>query len=391
MISGIAHVSLQGMRLLLVAAVIVVASFFSFYLFLSSNQANAANSGEPRIDKPNWGMQQSADSKDCYKTQLSGIELETYEVIENALRTLQPAVALDDVTPEQFEQIWRMVLFDNPDIFWVGNRYIYLPTYENGPLIGGFSYWDTDFARIKAKHARYVSEVAGIVEECREENQTQEDLLKALMDKVCSKLQYESTVNDQNVEPLFGANDGKTVCTGYAKAMKILCDAAGIDCVLMYGKSYLDDNDDGRHVWNMCRADGMVEYVEATWADTGEEASGSYCVQNGTLFVTKHYPLEASEKLPIVLDGAEQSKKLEEEEAIHRKEIFKEIFDSFEKLGNGIIIQYENGSEKEAMAQLLQQLKDRPLRQQDIDEAEALEADGVKSEEIASDAEENAE
>ncbi len=72
--------------------------------------------------------------------------------------------------------------------------------------------------------------------------------------------------------------DGRSVCEGYAEAFKLLCDKAGIDCILVTGLALPDENDDTKeaHMWNFVRMDDGEWYaVDATWDDSGD-ISGNY-------------------------------------------------------------------------------------------------------------------
>lgn len=56
---------------------------------------------------------------------------------------------------------------------------------------------------------------------------------------------------------------GKTVCTGYAKAYKALCDRLDLPCWVVVGAS-----DGEGHAWNMIQLDGEIFYADCTFFDT---------------------------------------------------------------------------------------------------------------------------
>ncbi len=57
------------------------------------------------------------------------------------------------------------------------------------------------------------------------------------------------------------------VCEGYSRAMKLLCDEAGIGCVLVDGNSSA-----GPHMWNYVRMGSGWYAVDITWNNTGNTA-----------------------------------------------------------------------------------------------------------------------
>lgn len=63
-----------------------------------------------------------------------------------------------------------------------------------------------------------------------------------------------------------------TVCAGYAKAFKLLCDAYGIPCVLVSGKGTGTSGTPEAHMWNYVKMKDEKWYaVDCTWDDQGEK------------------------------------------------------------------------------------------------------------------------
>lgn len=78
-----------------------------------------------------------------------------------------------------------------------------------------------------------------------------------------------------------GANG--PVCEGYARAMKVLCDEAGIPCVLVNGTALSDPNGTGSggpHMWNYVKVGSAWYAVDTTWNDptvsTGSAENQNY-------------------------------------------------------------------------------------------------------------------
>ena len=92
-----------------------------------------------------------------------------------------------------------------------------------------------------------------------------------------------------------------TVCAGYAKAFKVLCDNIGVDCILVQGKANGGSLDvlPEAHLWNYVKLDGAWYAVDLTWDDSGNRnrdiyflvGSGEY-INNGKneYFGTRHFP-----------------------------------------------------------------------------------------------------
>ena len=98
--------------------------------------------------------------------------------------------------------------------------------------------------------------------------------VKAIHDYICKQVTY---VNDgsklvHTAAPAFIGDKGY-VCEGYAKSMKILCDAMGIDCACVCGLAKSTSAGSGAaHMWNYIQMEDSRWYmVDATWDDSGNK------------------------------------------------------------------------------------------------------------------------
>jgi hypothetical protein len=92
-----------------------------------------------------------------------------------------------------------------------------------------------------------------------------------------------------------------TVCEGYAKLFKVLCDYAGIESRVIYG--YVRTNVGSRrfrtnHTWNAVRIDSSWHLLDATWAagyfnyrdEFIQERNDDYFLTPPKTFIADHYP-----------------------------------------------------------------------------------------------------
>ena len=108
-----------------------------------------------------------------------------------------------------------------------------------------------------------------------------ENILNEIEENTSSEYQKEQKIHDyivQNVE--YGYPDGKetedsdaynaygalakgrAVCNGYAQAMKLLCDLAGVECQMVIGTA-----DGENHAWNLIHLDDEWYHTDVTWDD----------------------------------------------------------------------------------------------------------------------------
>lgn len=95
------------------------------------------------------------------------------------------------------------------------------------------------------------------------------DTLKAIHDYVCNTVTYAPTTEPRIYQTAYSAlcGDRVTVCAGYAKAFKLICEKYGIPCVLVSGKGGNNLNELQNHMWNYVQIDGAWYAVDCTWDD----------------------------------------------------------------------------------------------------------------------------
>lgn len=62
------------------------------------------------------------------------------------------------------------------------------------------------------------------------------------------------------------SEDGRAVCAGYARALELLLNLAGVECYYVTGNTTTDP-----HAWNVVKIDGEYYNVDATWDDPPSE------------------------------------------------------------------------------------------------------------------------
>lgn len=100
------------------------------------------------------------------------------------------------------------------------------------------------------------------------ELETEHDKIAALHDYLILNCKYDVEAAEQEVldgtsAPFtaYGALvDGKAVCSGYARAFMMMCEAIGIDCI------YISDSQ-MNHSWNAVKIDDEIYYIDCTFDD----------------------------------------------------------------------------------------------------------------------------
>ncbi len=119
--------------------------------------------------------------------------------------------------------------------------------------------------------------------------------VRTLYEWVCGNMAYTDYKNNVDKNNRF-VNDwrgyqtaysslvtGETVCAGYAKAFKLLCDEYGIPCAVVLGMS-----GGGGHAWNYVQLGGSWYAVDCTWGDRGNYVSYDYLLKGSDNFSSNH-------------------------------------------------------------------------------------------------------
>lgn len=86
---------------------------------------------------------------------------------------------------------------------------------------------------------------------------------------VVNELTYNSSGDSNAVRSVYTALCGnkEVVCEGYAKLFKVLCDAKGINCIIVTGKAGTGSDPKENHMWNYVELDSKWYLVDCTWDD----------------------------------------------------------------------------------------------------------------------------
>ena len=200
------------------------------------------------------------------------------------------------------------LLYDHPEIYWVrmgdagGSTFtIKHRSTENEDgtltvsvrkLIFKLATKHIDEGKTIADEARLLAEVIAAYEIT---GVTRAEKLRSMCDLLAARVTYDKEADRQHIAA--GALiDGRAVCDGYAKAIKLLCDREGIPCVIVAGTAVQSGNTD-LHAWNCVQLeDGLWYALDATWDDRGDYAVSSYfllgsaSVIGGVPFSESHLP-----------------------------------------------------------------------------------------------------
>lgn len=175
------------------------------------------------------------------------------------------------IQPDQVQEIYLRVLYDNPLFFYINQTVI--------RMIGEPGYWVLlpEYLFANREIDSFTNDIHKIVNKVAVKANTIKSnefrLEKYLHDTVVKSVAYDydalKATNCYNAHSIVGAFlENKAVCEGIAKAFKLLCNEFGMKCIVVLGKANKDGDfsgDDNYHAWNLVKVGKESYHVDVTW------------------------------------------------------------------------------------------------------------------------------
>lgn len=205
--------------------------------------------------------------------QLSEEEQAIYRCIRDGIASCAEYIDFFPMVDEAvLDKCMNCVYTDYPEYYWFDFAYTYWTIDETAKV----SSIEPDYIMTKEK----IQESAPIVQKMVEkllaelpEEGTDYEKAKYLYESLITFTEYaDDSEYNQTMASVF--LNGRSVCSGYAKAMQYLLMEAGIPSTYIAGEAgYIEDGVSqwDSHAWNMVELDGAYYYIDATWGDTADE------------------------------------------------------------------------------------------------------------------------
>ena len=167
------------------------------------------------------------------------------------------------VSPSEIAEIYRQVLNDNPDLFYVngGLTWNYSGAYVNYVVPGYDStYTDADVSA----YQKTVQRITGMMEA----DWSDMEKLLFLHDYLVTHCEYDLSYERYSAYDALVV--GSSVCQGYAEAFHALCARSGIASSLISSRTI-------NHAWNLVMVGGENFYIDCTWDDPANQWYEGYC------------------------------------------------------------------------------------------------------------------
>ncbi len=227
------------------------------------------------IREPDYVTWQTA--RHYYDT-LSDKEKLAYRCIYNDIFGHPERIAVPLLETDELNAVFTALRYDNPQLLFLGDEATLLTAGLSCYFVPVYAmpYWDAR-AKIEA-----VAQKAREVFSTCPKNADDYEMLLRLHDFLCDFCTY---ADSKNASQCHGALlDGYATCAGYAKALKLMLDIAGLDNCLVTG-SASENGTDINHMWLAVCLNGEWCFCDPTWDDPVSD-DGTKTVEHGYLAIS---------------------------------------------------------------------------------------------------------
>lgn len=228
-----------------------------------------------------------------------------YEYLANELRNMSEKIDVSSYefskkNIREFDDVYESTLRMNADLYYVSFGFKY--HYNSKGKITDVTpkYITTDKEEISQTVEQIENKIAEFLS-CVNSSMSDLEKILTLYERVILYGKYDSTLEKDAAKDFF--LDGEAICNGYASAMYILAERAGIPSTFV--RSVKMD-----HVWNAFYIDGSWYHADATWDDTSAQspslANHKYFLKSNEWMLTtgKHYDFTELENDSTKYDDA---------------------------------------------------------------------------------------
>lgn len=199
-----------------------------------------------------------------YYHKLGNIEKHAYNEIISQIYELPEKIEIPDIDATQLDMIFSSLLYDNPDLFFVGRKCTLLSDMLKTYCAVEYTLTKEEYLSQKQELTQVSQKVISSLSDPGNEWQTELEIHDYIVDNCRYKLEEPKLVYSSSYGALV---NGQAACEGYSKAAKLLFDMAGIESAVVSGISKGFDGENGAHMWNAVKIDGEFYYLDCTWDD----------------------------------------------------------------------------------------------------------------------------
>lgn len=207
-----------------------------------------------------------------YYDELSNVEKQAYNLILDNIYDMPEKIKVPDMTEKQLDEVFKSVLNDNPDLFFLGRKCRLNSELWNTYISFDYIMTADEYKQKKAKLELERDVLIESLSDLTDPWQTELEIHDYIIGHCVYKLEDE----DYTYSSAYGCLvNGEAACEGYSKAAKYVFDKVGIESALVSGKANGNGEGDGDHMWNIVKINGDYYHLDCTWDDPVSKSAGS--------------------------------------------------------------------------------------------------------------------
>ena len=191
---------------------------------------------------------------------LSPVQRQAYRAVYNAVPAHPKRIALPYMSQDALYEVMSALKLENPHILCLGEQFSYRAVGRTLWLYPTYNGAAAECAARTSALLKTASSFAAAANACSDDYEKE----LCLHDAICAACAYG---DGDFADTAYGALAlGRATCGGYAAAMKLLCDLAGVRSTVVRGEASARGEPE-MHIWNAVALDGVWYYTDVTWDD----------------------------------------------------------------------------------------------------------------------------
>ncbi len=244
-------------------SIVCCAFILAFGYFMLSSVSDSKWQNTQAVEVTDFGS-----SEKFYFNTLENIEKHAYNEIIKNVYSMPESIEIPKITASQLDRVFTALLYDNPDLFFVGRRCTLSSRLLKTSCSLEYIITPEEYRAQRDELQKVCDEVTASLTNPDDEWQTELEIHDYIIDNCEYKLVEDELVYSSAYGALV---NGEAACEGYSKAAKLLFDGAGIKSAVLSGISTNFDGTEGAHMWNAVKIYGDYYYLDCTWDDPVSE------------------------------------------------------------------------------------------------------------------------
>jgi len=209
-----------------------------------------------------------------FYNQLDERQQAIYRELRDGVARSDEEIQIDTDDAREVHDIYRLVLFDHPEFFWVTGAGV--TTVFEGRI---YTVFEPEYGHTGAEKEAMQAEIEEVVEAFVaniDPELSEYEMVRAVYEYIILTTTYNLEASDnQNIYSVF--INRESVCAGFARAAQLLLERLGIFSTYVVGTAYVPGSSEEpiAHAWNLVRVYDAYYYLDVTWGSpVFQEGSG---------------------------------------------------------------------------------------------------------------------